>query len=169
MTTRKVLVWPHEGLRVVAQPVEDITSPEVRAAAEDLKDTIAAYNAHGLAATQIGIPLHMLAYREDSGGVVVLVNTKITSTTGDFKSTEGCLSFPGVMARIPRKFKVTASGTTMYGNNLDLELEGVEAVALQHELDHLNGVVMLDHMGPTEKRMALKRLKKIKKRLGAYV
>lgn len=168
MSVKHVLVWPDEGLRVVASPVQDLTDPEVKQAAEDLRDTMKAYNAQGIAATQIGVPLRMLAYREQQGSAMVLVNPRVVSSEGSVNSAEGCLSFPGVSVKLRRAESIEIEAQTMFGDTVQLSLRGLEAVAIQHELDHLNGVVFLDHLDKLGTRMALKRLKKVKKRLGAY-
>lgn len=169
MTVRKILVWPHKGLRVKALPVEDVTSEEVMEVIEDLKDTLTAYRAQGLAATQIGESMKLLAIKKGSGNVLVIANPYILKDTGeDTDSTEGCLSFPGVTVNLKRKDTITVKGTSIYGDDVVLELEGLEAVAIQHELDHLDGVVMIDHLKRVAKDVALRRLKKIKKRMGSY-
>jgi peptide deformylase len=165
-------VWPHKGLRAEAEPVDTLVweedSEDLLQLCEDLRDTLKAYNAQGLAATQIGLTKRVIVIK-DGASSRVLINPEIQQKEGEMiDSLEGCLSFPGVRVRIKRFDEVVVEYLDDGGVGEALAFTGVEAVAIQHEIDHLNGVVMIDHVSRMEKNIALRRLKKIKKRLGAY-
>lgn len=166
MAIRNVRLWPHPDLRVKAESVEDVKSDEVKELITDLIDTMQAYGAQGLAATQIGVPLRVIAIKDEEDKVIVLINPKITSRSDEKTlATEGCLSFPGVLEKIKRHNQLTVSALDDLGHTLIHDMHAVQAVAIQHELDHLDGVVMLDHMGRLQRRLALKRLRKVRKQI----
>jgi peptide deformylase len=162
MTIKDVLFWPHEALRMKAEPVKE--GEDLTELLEDLKDTSKAYNAEGIAATQIGVNKRVVLVHDEDRNEIILINPEIVRRSSDRTSAlEGCLSFPGVSERIERASFVQVKGTLESGEELTYTATGLEAVALQHELDHLDGVVMLDYMGKIQKRMALKKLNKTKR------
>jgi peptide deformylase len=167
MTVRRVLTWPHSALRETCKAVDDVKGEEVVQLIKDLRDTVKAYKAHGVAASQIG-SYHRVIIVADGDIHRILINPEIIEQDGEEKGIEGCLSFPGVRASIKRSKTVTVVYLDEDGHPHKWSPEGLSAVAIQHELDHLDGVVMLDHMSLMDKKIALRRLKKIKKRLGAY-
>jgi len=168
MTVRSISVWPHEVLREVAEAVEDVHAEEVVQLVKDLRDTTTAYRAHGVAAPQIGVSKRVIIVRDGEIHRVLINPEYLTTSAVPITSFEGCLSFPGVRVKIKRADSVHISYLDEHGHAHSWEAEGLSAVAVQHEIDHLNGVVMIDHLSKLERNIALRRLKKVKKRLGAY-
>lgn len=133
---------------------------ELEDLAQDLIDTAKAYQAEGLAANQIGRSESVFVISH-AGDYLVCVNPNGPLCFGEVNSTEGCLSFPGVSETLKRAESVEVSFFDTKGMEQLMTLTDVAAVAYQHELDHLNGIVFTDRMGPTKKRLALKKLNKV--------
>lgn len=162
---KEILRYPHPALKVVATKVEDFNSEETLDIIRELKDAYSAFNAEGVAATQLGYDKRIIVTTGDKKQPVVMINPRILDTEGSVKSTEGCLSFPGVKVVLERPDMVGLVYTSEEGQQIATKLAGLQAVAVVHEIDHLNGVTMVDHLGPMAKRLALKRLKKVKRRI----
>ena len=110
---------------------------------DNMRDTMYAYKGVGLAAPQIGVSKQVIVV--DVGeGLVELINPTITDMDGSETDTEGCLSVPGVMGEVSRAVRVRVKGLDRSGHNVDIKAEGFFARALQHEIDHLNGILFLD-------------------------
>ena len=155
MALRSILHFPHPQLRQVGQPIDTIT-PDIQRLIDDMIDTM--YNAHGagLAATQIGVPVQLfvvdVAEEDQPSDLTVFLNPVLLHKEGKTTSVEGCLSFPGVREEILRATHVTMRAMDRHGKPFELTAEGFLAIALQHEHDHLQGVLLIDHMGPLRKR-----------------
>lgn len=133
-------------LRKKAKRVREIDD-SIRALFEDMKETMDDANGVGLAAPQIGEPIRMICVREDLGEeheVHCLLNPVLVEGSGKQEGMEGCLSLPTLYALVIRSEKVLAQGTGLDGNAVQIEAEGLLARALQHEIDHLNGVLFID-------------------------
>ncbi len=168
MTVRPVHVWPRDSLRAVAEPVADVKDADTVQLVTDLRETVKAYRAHGLAATQIGATKRIIIV-QDEEIQRVLINPEYTvKSVVRVKSFEGCLSFPGVRVSVARPECVDITYLDEDGFPHQWTPTGLSAVAVQHEMDHLDGVVMIDYLSRLEKSMALRRLKKVKKRMGSY-
>jgi peptide deformylase len=163
MAIRDILQYPDKRLRNRALPVGAIT-PEVTRLIEDMKETMYAAPGCGLAAPQIGVSLRLFiidtASEDEPSDLRVFINPEIVSREGKTVWEEGCLSFPGVHEDIERAAKVVVRATNEHGESVELEVEGLLGVAVQHENDHLDGVLMIDHMGVLKRRMALRKLQK---------
>jgi peptide deformylase len=155
---RQVLIYPDPRLKECA-PASDPTDGAVRAVARDLVDTMRAHErCVGLAAPQIGQALRIIAVdvsghpRADAyHGLLVLINPEITSSAGAEVGREGCLSLPQITANVRRGFRVRFRGTSIDGSALESVTSGFEARAIQHEIDHLDGVLILDRVAsPSE-------------------
>ena len=156
MPAREVLRMGHPVLRERAKPVENVATPELRALIGDMKDTMAAMNGAGLAAPQIGVSQRVVIFGvaqnpryPDAEDVpfTVLVNPKITMLTRDVESDwEGCLSVPGMRGMVPRYTKLRYTGTDEEGNPIDRTVEGFHARVVQHECDHLDGILYPQRM-----------------------
>jgi len=156
MPAREVLRMGHPVLRERARPVENVATPELRALIGDMKDTMAAMNGAGLAAPQIGVSQRVVIFGvaqnpryPDAEDVpfTVLVNPKITMLTRDVESDwEGCLSVPGMRGMVPRYTKLRYTGTDEEGNPIDRTVEGFHARVVQHECDHLDGILYPQRM-----------------------
>jgi peptide deformylase len=156
MAVRTILHYPDARLREPGKKVE-IVSAEVRQLIDDMAETMYAAPGVGLAATQVGAPWQVFvvdcAADGDPSDLRVFINPEILSTDGSVASEEGCLSFPTAREEIERAEKVRVRAQDQRGEWFELEAEGLLAVAIQHEYDHLQGVLMIDHLGPLKKRL----------------
>ncbi|MFO0590989.1 MAG: peptide deformylase [Polyangiaceae bacterium] len=160
---RKILHYPDARLRNKAEPVTEMT-PTLQKLVDDMAETMYAAPGVGLAATQIGEPHRIfiidIASEDEPSDLRVFVNPELTLRDGESVGPEGCLSFPGVTEDIKRSAKVRVRALDRDGKSFELEAEGLLAVAVQHELDHLDGVLMVDHMGMLKRRMVQRKLQK---------
>lgn len=163
MAIRTILHYPDERLRQKAAPVEAIT-PEILALVEDMKETMYAAPGVGLAAPQIGVSLRLFivdtAGDDEPSQLRVFINPEIVKTEGKTVWEEGCLSFPGVHEEIERAAKVTVRAMDEQGEPFEISADELLGVAIQHESDHLDGVLMIDRMGALRRRLALRKLQK---------
>ena len=112
--------------------------------------------AAGLAAPQVGVPLQVIVVETPDEELVILINPEIVKYAGEYEVMEGCLSLPGYRGRIKRWEKVTVKGRDRTGKEVRFKAEGLLAQALQHEVDHINGVVYVDHLESMEDLYELK-------------
>lgn len=158
---RTILHYPDKRLREPGKKVEAVT-PEIKALIDDMAETMYAAPGVGLAATQIGEALQLfvidIADTDEPSDLRVFINPQILESHGEIVWQEGCLSFPGVQEDIDRSAKVRVRAQDRNGKWFELEAEGLLAVAIQHEYDHLQGVLMIDHMGPLKKRLTHRKM-----------
>jgi peptide deformylase len=163
MAIRTILHYPDPRLRRKALPVEHIT-PEIHQLIDDMAETMYAAPGVGLAAPQIGeshrIFLVDIASEDEPSNLLVFINPEIVDCSGEQAGQEGCLSFPSVTEEIKRKAKVTVRALDRQGKPFELQAEGLLSVAIQHENDHLDGVLMIDHMGVLKKRIVHRKMQK---------
>ncbi|HSM35574.1 MAG TPA: peptide deformylase [Longimicrobiales bacterium] len=161
---REIRLLGDPVLRTVADPVEDVDD-DVRSLVGDLMDTMYEADGVGLAAPQVGIALRVIVVdtREEGGeGPLALVNPRIVeSSSGTEKAEEGCLSIPGIADIVERSCAVVVEALDPDGQPLRVEAEGLRARALQHEVDHLDGVLFLDRLSALKRRMALQKWRKL--------
>jgi peptide deformylase len=167
MTVRPILTAPDPRLKAVSQPVAKVDA-KIRALIADMTDSMYAANGIGLAAVQIGMPLRVivmdLEQREGKRNARVFINPKIlwaSDETAIFE--EGCLSVPEIWDDVERPAKIRAEYLDETGALRPLEAEGLLATCLQHEMDHLEGILFLDHLSKLKKSMALRKLAKAKR------
>jgi peptide deformylase len=156
MTVREVLRMGHPLLRERAKPVENLGSPELRELVADMKETMQAKNGAGLAAPQIGVSQRVVIFGVESNPrypdaepvpFTVLVNPKLVMLTRDVdEDWEGCLSVPGMRGVVPRYTRLRYSGFDEEGNPIEREAEGFHARVVQHECDHLDGILYPQRM-----------------------
>ncbi|MCK5778879.1 MAG: peptide deformylase [Rhodospirillales bacterium] len=150
MAVLKIARMGHPALMGVARPVSDPTEPGIRRLAQDMLDTMRDAPGIGLAAPQVHVPLRMVIYMvpesrtNDSEGqpLTVLINPEITvldETTEE--GVEGCLSLPGMSGKVARPRHIRVQALDLDGNELDYEAEGFHARVIQHECDHLDGIL----------------------------
>lgn len=160
---RTILHYPDKRLREPGQPVAEVT-PELRQLIDDMAETMYAAPGVGLAATQIGEPYQLfiidIAEENAPSDLRVFINPQILEREGEITWQEGCLSFPGVQEDVDRAAHVRVRAQDRDGRSFELEAEGLLAVAIQHEYDHLQGVLMIDHMGPLKKRLTHRKMVK---------
>ncbi len=161
MAILPILTLPDKRLRTVAKPVESVDD-SIRQLAEDMLETMYAAPGIGLAATQVNrhVRLVVMDVSEEKNQPLVFVNPKITWSEGEQVCEEGCLSVPDIYAKVKRAERIKVSAQDKNGTPFELEADGLLAVCIQHELDHLDGVVFLDRLSPLKRKMALKKLKK---------
>jgi peptide deformylase len=160
---RTILHYPDKRLRERGKKVEAVTD-EVRKLIDDMAETMYAAPGVGLAATQIGEIIQLfiidIADNEEPSDLRVFINPEILEATGELTWQEGCLSFPGVTEEIDRAAHVRVRAQDRDGKWFELEAEGLLAIAIQHEFDHLQGLLMIDHMGPLKKRLTHRKMVK---------
>lgn len=163
MAIRSILHYPDPRLRTKATPVASITA-EIQKLVDDMAETMYAAPGVGLAATQIGEPHRVflvdIAGEDEPSKLHVFINPEIIKTEGDSVGPEGCLSFPGISEDIKRTGKVTVRALDREGKAFELTAEGLLSVAIQHENDHLDGVLMIDRMGMLKKRIVQRKMAK---------
>jgi peptide deformylase len=156
MSVREVLRMGHPVLRERAQPVEAFGTVELKSLLADMQDTMAALNGAGLAAPQIGVSQRIVIFGVEKNPrypdaeevpFTVLVNPKITLLTREVEEGwEGCLSVPGMRGIVPRYTKLRYTGFDADGNPIDRVAEGFHARVVQHECDHLDGILYPQRM-----------------------
>jgi peptide deformylase len=160
---RTILHYPDPRLRQKGLPIERVT-PEIERLIDDMAETMYAAPGVGLAATQIGelyrLFLIDIAADDEPSNLIVFINPEITVKEGEQCGPEGCLSFPGVSEDVKRAAKVTVRAMDRKGQPFEIEAEGLLAVAVQHENDHLDGVLMIDRMGTLKKRIVTRKMQK---------
>jgi peptide deformylase len=164
MTTRDILVIPHETLRRTSEPVADI-SDYVRALAADMFETMYTAPGIGLAAIQIGVPRRIITMDVSQIDGVrqprVFVNPQIiTAADETFTREEGCLSIPDYYEEVTRPAAVRVRYLDLDGDEREIDAEGLLATCIQHEIDHLNGVLFIDHLSRLKRERVEKRFAK---------
>ena len=164
MSIRPILHYPDKRLRNPGLPVTEF-GPALAKLVDDMAETMYAAPGVGLAATQIGEPLRVfiidIATGDDEPSQLrVFVNAEILERDGVQSWEEGCLSFPGVHEEIERAERVRVRAQDAKGNAFELEADGLLAVAIQHENDHLDGKLMIDHLGLIRRRLVHRQMTK---------
>lgn len=161
MAIREILEYPDPRLRAVAAPVEQVDET-IRRLVEDMAETMYAAPGVGLAAPQVGVPLRIFvidtADENEPSQFAAYINPEIIETDGAQSWKEGCLSFPGVSENIKRAERVRVRALSVDGTTFEQDATGLLAVAIQHENDHLNGILMIDKVGPIQRRRIGKKL-----------
>lgn len=163
MAVRNILLYPHPTLRAQCQPV-DVFDQTLHELLDDMAETM--YTAHGvgLAAPQVGVTLRVVvidAQRDDASSLLELINPSILEHQGEpVMGEEGCLSFPEIYTPVPRYPHVKVQAFRRNGELYEVEGEGLLAVALQHEIDHLHGKLFLDFANRFRQDQIRKQMKK---------
>lgn len=161
MSRLSILEFPDPRLRRVARPVEQVTDRE-RQLAADMLETMYASRGIGLAATQVneGVRVVVMDLSEARDEPRYFINPEIIDRSGKQTCEEGCLSVPGVYAEVERAERVRIRALGLDGEPFELDADGLLAVCIQHEIDHLDGKVFVDYLSPLKRRMVEKRLRK---------
>lgn len=161
MALLPILEFPDERLRKKAKPVEAVT-PEITRLVEDMLETMYAAPGIGLAATQVNVPLRILVMdlSENKDEPLVLINPELVGKSGTEESEEGCLSVPGFYEKVTRAESVEVRGLDRNGEPLKMEANGLLAVCIQHEMDHLEGKLFVDYLSPLKRQLARRKVKK---------
>jgi peptide deformylase len=169
MTLLKILTYPDNFLRRSAKPVENIDG-SLQKVVDDMAETMYHAPGVGLAAIQIGINKSLIVYdvkpQDEKRLLQVLINPRIVESEGEFLSEEeGCLSVPDFRATVKRAARILVEGFDREGKPLRFEAEGLPAVVLQHEIDHLNGKLFIDRISSLKRELYKRRMrKKLKKK-----
>jgi peptide deformylase len=176
MAILPIVEVPDPRLRQISSPVDQVDD-EVRALVKDMFETMYAAPGIGLAAIQVGVPRRILVIDlqepEEEGGEPVrdprvFINPEIVEHSDrDVPYTEGCLSVPDQYAEVDRPDRIRARWVDLDGKVREEEIEGLLATCLQHEMDHLNGVLFIDHLSRLKREMILKKIAKLRKELKA--
>jgi peptide deformylase len=161
MTTLNILQFPDPRLRNVAQPVEQVDD-SVRQLVDDMFETMYAAPGIGLAATQVNVAKRILVIdiSEEKDQPLCLINPELLELDGIEEMEEGCLSVPGVFELVQRADKVKVRALGRDGNAFDLAADGLLAVCIQHEIDHLDGKLFVDYLSQLKRTRIRKRLEK---------
>ncbi len=162
---REILIWPDPLLKQEAKPVPAVDD-EVRGLLDDMAETMYAADGVGLAAPQVGELLRCVVIdtspRQEGQKLLHLVNPEIIRTEGITQYTEGCLSVPGEAEEVERAAKVWVRALDYQGQPFELACEGLLAIAVQHETDHLFGTLFVDHLSALKRELIRKRMKRLK-------
>ena len=161
MTVLTVLHYPDDRLRTVAKPVAQITD-QTRQIVTDMLETMYDENGIGLAATQVNIHQRIVVIdvSESRDQAKVFINPEIIRKSGDTTYEEGCLSVPQSYANVERAAEVTVKAQGVDGEWFELHADGLLAICLQHELDHLVGKLFIDYLSPLKRDRIKKKLEK---------
>ena len=172
MAIRDIIILPDKQLRIVSKPVEKVTS-DVRKLADDMFETMYDAPGIGLAAIQIAVPLRLitmdLAKRDDDENSAarpqVFINPEVISASDDLSVyEEGCLSIPEYYEAVERPAKVRFRYLDLDGKTQEADAEGLFATCIQHEIDHLNGVLFVDYLSKLKRDRVMKKFTKFAKR-----
>ena len=148
-------------LRGKALPIKEIT-PEILNFTKDMAETMYADSGVGLAAPQVGVSKRIITIDGEEDGLIVLINPVIVKSEGEVVAEEGCLSIPGIYSQVNRSSEVTVKALNENGDLIKINKEGITARALQHEIDHLDGILFIDRIGRMKRQILLNKLKKKK-------
>jgi peptide deformylase len=167
MAVRPILIAPDPRLKVVSTPVEKVDA-EIRKLAEDMADSMYEAEGIGLAAVQIGVAKRVIVMdldqKDGKKDWRVFINPKITWASDEMATfEEGCLSVPEIWDDVERPARIKAEYLDLDGKTVKIEADGMLATCLQHEMDHLEGVLFIDHLSRLKRGMAIKKLTKAKK------
>lgn len=165
MAILNILHYPDERLHTRAKPVREFDS-RLQQLIDDMAETMYAAPGIGLAATQVDAHLQLVVIdlSEEKNALLVLINPQITHFDGEIVSEEGCLSVPGIYEEITRAERVSVRAQDRYGKEFTLDAEGLLAVCIQHELDHLNGKVFVEKLSRLKLNRIVQKLKKNQKK-----
>ena len=168
MALRAIHLLGSPVLRQCSDKVESVDD-EVRTLVQDLLETMHTAEGIGLAANQVGLARRIAVVQVGDHPELVLINPEILETEGKEKGEEGCLSIPEIFADIDRAQRIVVETTNLDGERERHELTDLFARAVQHEIDHLDGVLFLDHLSPLKRRMLQKKWKKSRKGQTGYI
>lgn len=164
MAIRKILHYPDPVLSRMCKPVETVDE-QIRTLAADMAETMYAAPGVGLAAPQVGVSQRVIVLdcsgKDAEPHLISAINPEILAAEEDCYEEEGCLSVPGYYANVNRKARVRVRFLDLEGKTQEMEADGLLAVAFQHEIDHLNGILFVDHLSPLKKGLFRKKYKKI--------
>ncbi|MEZ5589651.1 MAG: peptide deformylase [Gammaproteobacteria bacterium] len=161
MALLPILHFPDPRLRKIARPVE-VVDDSTRTLIDNMLETMYAAPGIGLAATQVNVQQRIIVIdvSEDKSQPLALINPTLLDTEGQEESEEGCLSVPGFYETVQRAERIKVSALNPDGNPFELETDGLLAVCIQHEIDHLDGKLFVDYISPLKRNRIRKKLEK---------
>lgn len=164
MPVAKILVYPDPVLRAKAKDIANIDGRVVRLA-DDMAETMYAAPGVGLAAPQVGVSERLIVvdvkHSEGEKELITLINPEIVEAEGKVIGEEGCLSLPGVNEKVARAERVLVRGYDLKEQQRQIEAEGLLAIALQHEIDHLDGVLLFDRLSRLKREIIQRKMRKV--------
>lgn len=169
MAIHEILIWPDPLLMKKSEPIKTIDD-SIKTLARDMLETMYAHDGVGLAAPQIGVHLRLVvidihsadAERPSGEEPLILINPEFLVKEGKMSWDEGCLSVPGEYGPVSRASKVKVRYLDLDGNEQFIEAEGLKAVALQHECDHLEGKIFVEYLGPLKRSVIKRKMEKLR-------
>ena len=167
MAILELVKAPDPRLKLVSQPIADVDRA-LRRFLDDMVETMYAENGIGLAAIQVGVPKRIAVIDLDPGGPnskqLYIINPRIVEASGELSTFHGgCLSVPEVWDDVKRPARLTVEYTDEHGNKQTVSADGLFATCLQHEIDHLNGRLFIDHLSKLKRSIALRKSAKLKR------
>jgi peptide deformylase len=167
MAALEILKYPHPILKKRSEVVSQINE-EVKKLIQDMRETMVQAGGVGLAACQVGVPQRVIVLDvsplDPQHSFFALINPEIISEEGEIDHEEGCLSVPDCLEKVKRREKVSVRGLSAEGRDIEIKGEGILAIALQHEIDHINGVLILDKISRLKREIYRNKLKKEKRK-----
>ncbi len=167
MAILEIVKYPHSVLKKPCEPVGEIDE-EVRKLIDDMRETMYGARGVGLAACQVGVSRRVIVLdvspMDPQHTFLALINPEIISEEGEVDHEEGCLSVPDYLEKVKRKEKVCVSGLSPEGMEVEIKGDGILAMALQHEIDHINGILILDRVSRLKREIYRNKLKKEKRK-----
>ncbi|HEX7490060.1 MAG TPA: peptide deformylase [Anaeromyxobacteraceae bacterium] len=167
---REIIIWPDPVLKEIAKPVDGVDDT-TRRLLDDLAETMYAADGVGLAAPQIAVGKRCIVIdtspRQEGQKLIHLVNPQIVRAEGETTYTEGCLSIPGEAEEVDRAAKVWVQALDYFGKPYELECDGLLSIAVQHETDHLEGTLFVDHLSSLKRELIRRRMKRLKQERAA--
>ncbi|MBI1818969.1 MAG: peptide deformylase [Nitrospirae bacterium] len=167
MSAIEIIKFPDPILREKSRPVTDVDGL-LQGIIDQMVETLYEVPGLGVAAPQVGKSLSLFVYdmtlkEGEKQKLTVLMNPEIVSREGEEIAEEGCLSIPDYWEKVKRSSRILVKGIDRHGKEIRIEAEGLHARLIQHEIDHLNGVLMLDHLSSLKRNILLRKIKKAKK------
>lgn len=163
MAVLEILKYPHPLLKKRCEKVDRIDG-EVKKLIRDMTETVYQANGIGLAACQVGVSRRVIVVDvspiDPEKEFFAMVNPEVISEEGEIEHEEGCLSVPDCLEKLKRKEKVLVRGFSPAGKEIEISAEGILAIAIQHEIDHINGVLILDRISRLKREIYRNKLKK---------
>ena len=161
-----ILKYPDKRLRTIAKPVVTVNS-DIKKLIKDMFETMYGAPGIGLAATQVNFHQRIIVIdtSEDCNQPFCLINPEIIKKSGEIEWEEGCLSVPNYYENVKRANKIIVRALNEHGNTFDIEANEMLAVCIQHEMDHLNGILFVDHLSKLKQKRLQKKAEKQDKKL----
>ena len=159
MARLSILEFPDSRLRKIASPITDVTG-KIATLADDMLETMYAAPGIGLAASQVNVHQRLIVVdiSDEKNEPVILINPKIIASEGEWEAEEGCLSVPGFYEPVTRPARIEVAAINRNGEPYTMVAEGLLAVCIQHEMDHLEGRLFVDYISNTKRQMIRKKL-----------